>query len=64
MTSFDQGKKLVIVKTLKQLFEWPLKDAKEFLDQNKTLIKGQVEKEEAQKLKELLAGVGCVVELK
>lgn len=58
------GKKLQVVKLVKQLTGLGLKDAKALVDGTPAPIKEGVSKEEAEQLKADLEGVGAEVELK
>ncbi len=58
------GKKLQVVKLVKQLLGVGLKEAKEMVDGAPTTLKEAMVKEEAESLKTELEGAGAEVELK
>lgn len=63
LTSFGSAK-LKVVKEVKGLLGVGLKDAKALVDAAPTPLKEKVSKDEANKLKEALEGVGAAVEIK
>ena len=63
LTSAGSGK-LKVVKELKGLLGLGLKDAKALVDSAPVAVKEKVSKEEADKLKETLEGLGASIEIK
>ena len=64
LTSLDAAQKIKIIKTLRQMFGLGLKQAKDFADKVPSMLKKNMKREEAQKLKKDLDAVGCVITLK
>lgn len=64
LTKFDDKQKIALIKEIKNLFEgMNLVQAKKFVESVPTMVKEDVPKEEAEKLKEALSKVGAVVEI-
>lgn len=64
MTKFDDKQKIALIKEIKNLFEgMNLVQAKKFVESCPTLVKEDVTKEEAEKLKETLTKIGAVIEI-
>lgn len=64
MTKFDDKQKVALIKEIKNLFEgMNLVQAKKFVESCPTLVKEDVTKEEAEKLKETLTKIGAVIEI-
>ncbi|CAL1543244.1 unnamed protein product [Lymnaea stagnalis] len=64
LTKFDAGKKVQLIKEIKNLVEGlNLVQAKKFVEAVPQVVKADVTKEEAEKLKEALAAVGAEVEI-
>lgn len=64
MVKFDEKQKVALIKEIKSLMEgMNLVQAKKFVESAPTLVKGDVSKEEAEKLKEALSKVGAVIEI-
>lgn len=64
LTAIDVAQKIKIIKTLRETFGLGLKEAKEFADKVPSMLKKNVKKEEAEKLKKTLDAAGCVITLK
>lgn len=64
MVKFDEKQKVALIKEIKSLMEgMNLVQAKKFVESAPTLVKDDVSKEEAEKLKEALSKVGAVIEI-
>lgn len=64
MIKFDDKQKVALIKEMKNLFEgMNLVQAKKFVESVPTLVKEDVTKEEAEKLKETLTKIGAVIEI-
>lgn len=64
LMKFDEKQKVALIKEVKNLLEgMNLVQAKKFVESAPTLIKEDVSKEEAEKLKEALSKVGAVIEV-
>lgn len=64
LTSFEAGKKLMVIKTLKTILKLGLKETKEFVEKTPQILREGVKKEEAEELSEKLAKIGCVISIK
>lgn len=51
LTSLDQAQKIKIIKSLRQIFNLGLKEAKDFADKVPSMLKKNMKREEAEKLK-------------
>ena len=60
----DAAQKIKIIKSLREIFNLGLKEAKDLADKTPSMLKKNMKKDEAEKLKKDLEGVGCVVTLK
>jgi large subunit ribosomal protein L7/L12 len=64
MLKFDDKQKVALIKEIKNLFEgMNLVQAKKFVESVPTLVKEDISKEEAEKLKESLSKIGAVIEI-
>lgn len=64
MINFDQANKVALIKEVKNLFEgMNLVQAKKFVESVPTLVKEDISKEEAEKLKETLSKIGAIIEI-
>lgn len=64
MLKFDDKQKVALIKEIKSLFEgMNLVQAKKFVESCPTLVKEDVSKEEAEKLKEALTKIGAIIEI-
>lgn len=64
LMKFDEKQKVAIIKEIKNLMEgMNLVQAKKFVESSPTVVKAEVTKDEAEKLKEALMKVGGVVEV-
>lgn len=64
LTSFDDKQKIALIKEVKSIFDgMNLVQAKKFVESVPTIVKEDIPKDEAEKLKEALAKVGAVVEI-
>jgi large subunit ribosomal protein L7/L12 len=64
MTKFDEKQKVALIKEVKNLFEgMNLVQAKKFVESVPTIVKEDISKEEAEKLKETLSKIGAVIEI-
>ncbi|XP_017955086.1 uncharacterized protein LOC108650451 [Drosophila navojoa] len=64
MIKFDEKQKVALIKEVKNLLEgMNLVQAKKFVESAPTIVKEDVTKEEAEKLKEALAKAGAVIEI-
>lgn len=59
-----QDKKISILKIIKKTLNLNLKEAKDFIDSVPKIVKENISKEEATKLKQELETVGAIIELK
>ncbi|XP_064541258.1 uncharacterized protein mRpL12 [Drosophila montana] len=64
MIKFDEKQKVALIKEVKNLLEgMNLVQAKKFVESAPTIVKEDVTKEEAEKLKEALAKAGAIIEI-
>ncbi|CAG9584911.1 unnamed protein product [Danaus chrysippus] len=64
MTKFDDKQKVALIKEVKSLLEgYNLVQAKKFVESVPTVVKADISKDEAEKLKEALSKVGAVIEI-
>uniref|UniRef100_A0A2A4J5L0 39S ribosomal protein L12, mitochondrial n=1 Tax=Heliothis virescens TaxID=7102 RepID=A0A2A4J5L0_HELVI len=64
LTKFDDKQKVALIKEVKSLLEgFNLVQAKKFVESVPTVVKADVSKDEAEKLKEALTKVGGIVEI-
>ncbi|CAH2106082.1 unnamed protein product [Euphydryas editha] len=64
MTKFDEKQKVALIKEIKGLLEgFNLVQAKKFVESVPTVVKADISKDEAEKLKEALTKVGAVIEI-
>ncbi|GBP68255.1 39S ribosomal protein L12, mitochondrial [Eumeta japonica] len=64
MIKFDEKQKVALIKEVKNLLEgYNLVQAKKFVESVPTVVKADVSKDEADKLKEALSKVGAVIEI-
>lgn len=64
LTKFDEKQKVPLIKEIKALLEgMNLVQAKKFVESAPTVVKADISKDEAEKLKEALTKVGAVVEI-
>lgn len=64
LTKFDEKQKVALIKEVKALLEgMNLVQAKKFVESAPTVVKADVAKDEAEKLKQALEKVGGVVEV-
>lgn len=64
LASFDAAKKISVIKVVREQLGLGLKEAKDLVDTAPKPLKEGASKEEAEKLKEAMAEVGAVVEIK
>ena len=64
LTSFADGKKIPIIKAVRPMLNLGLLEAKNFVEDLPQVVKEDLEKEEAEKLKKILEEAGGTVELK
>ena len=64
LKSFEDGKKIPVIKEVRAITGLGLKEAKELVEAGGKAVKEGVSKEEAGKIKEQLEGVGAAVEIK
>jgi large subunit ribosomal protein L7/L12 len=64
LKSYDDTKKIPVIKEVKNITGLGLKEAKDLVEAGGKSIKEDIPKEEAQKIKEKLEAVGAVVEIK
>ena len=64
LLSFADGKKIPIIKAVRPMLDLGLLEAKNFVEDLPKVIKEDIEKEEAEKLKTILEEAGGTVELK
>ncbi|XP_013199626.1 uncharacterized protein LOC106142424 [Amyelois transitella] len=64
LTKFDEKQKVALIKEVKNLLEgFNLVQAKKFVESAPTIVKADISKDEAEKLKEALSKVGAVIEI-
>nr|CAD7462660.1 unnamed protein product [Timema tahoe] len=64
LVKFDDKQKVALIKEIKNLLEgMNLVQAKKFVESAPTIVKGDIGKDEAEKLKEALVKVGAVIEI-
>lgn len=64
MVKFDEKQKVALIKEIKGLMDgMNLVQAKKFVESTPALVKDDVSKDEAEKLKEALSKVGAVIEI-
>ena len=63
LKGFEDGKKIPVIKIVRQLTGLGLKDAKDLVEAGGKTVKEAVGKEEAEKAKEALEAVGATVEV-
>lgn len=64
LTKFDDKQKVALIKEIKGLLEgYNLVQAKKFVESVPAVVKADVSKDEAEKLKEALSKVGGVIEI-
>lgn len=64
LTKFDEKQKVALIKEVKALLEgMNLVQAKKFVESAPTVVKADIAKDEAEKLKEALEKVGGVIEI-
>ncbi|KAJ2939749.1 hypothetical protein O0L34_g17940 [Tuta absoluta] len=64
MTKFDEKQKVALIKEVKGLLEgFNLVQAKKFVESCPTVVKADISKDEAEKLKEALSKVGAIIEI-
>lgn len=64
LMKFDEKQKIALIKEIKSLLEgMNLVQAKKFVESAPTVVKADIPKEEAEKLKEALTKVGAVIEI-
>ena len=64
MTKFDDKQKVALIKEIKGIFDgMNLVQAKKFVESVPTIVKEDLSKEEAEKLKETLTKIGAVIEI-
>ena len=64
LTSFADGKKIPIIKAVRPMLDLGLLEAKNFVEDLPKVVKEDLEKEEAEKLKKIIEEAGGTVELK
>lgn len=64
LKSFDEGKKIPIIKEVRAITGLGLKEAKDLVEAGGKTVKEGVSKEEAKSIKEKLEAAGAVVEVK
>lgn len=64
LSTVDPAQKIKIIKALRELFNLGLKEAKDMADKAPSMLKKNMKKEEAEKLKKDLEVQGCVITLK
>jgi large subunit ribosomal protein L7/L12 len=60
----DPSQKIRTIKALREIFNLGLKEAKDLADKTPSMLKKNMKKDEAEKLKKDLEAVGCTVTLK
>jgi large subunit ribosomal protein L7/L12 len=63
LKSFDEGKKIPVIKEVRAITGLGLKEAKELVEAGGKPVKEAIGKEEAQKIKEQLEAAGATVEV-
>lgn len=64
LTKFDDKQKVALIKEVKNLLEgFNLVQAKKFVESAPTIVKADIAKDEAEKLKEALTKVGAIIEI-
>lgn len=64
LIKFDDKQKVALIKEVKGLFEgMNLVQAKKFVESIPAIVKEDISKEEAEKLKETLTKIGAIVEI-
>jgi large subunit ribosomal protein L7/L12 len=64
LTKYDEKQKIALIKEIKNLFDgMNLVQAKKFVESVPTIVKEDVSKDEAEKLKEALSKIGATVEV-
>jgi len=63
LKSFDEGKKIPVIKEVRAITGLGLKEAKELVEAGGKAVKEAIGKEEAQKIKEQLEAAGATVEV-
>lgn len=64
MVKFDEKQKVALIKEIKGIFDgMNLVQAKKFVESVPTMVKEDLSKEEAEKLKESLTKIGAVIEI-
>lgn len=64
MTKYDDKQKVALIKEIKNIFEgMNLVQAKKFVESVPALVKEDLSKDEAEKLKETLTKIGAVIEI-
>ncbi|CAG4975633.1 unnamed protein product [Colias eurytheme] len=64
LTKFDEKQKVALIKEVKSLLEgFNLVQAKKFVESAPTVVKADISKDEAEKLKEALTKVGAEIEI-
>ena len=64
LTGFADGKKIPIIKAVRPILDLGLLEAKNFVESLPKVVKEDMEKDEAEKLKKILEEAGGTVELK
>ena len=64
LTGFAPGKKIPIIKAIKPMLDLGLLEAKTFVEDLPKVVKSDIEKDEAEKLKKILEEAGGEVEVK
>ena len=64
LTGFADGKKIPIIKAVRPMLDLGLLEAKNFVEDLPKVVKEDLEKDEAEKLKKVLEEAGGTVELK
>ena len=64
LTGFADGKKIPIIKAVRPMLDLGLLEAKNFVEDLPKVVKEDLEKEEAEKLKKIIEEAGGTVELK
>jgi len=64
LTGFADGQKIPIIKAVRPILDLGLLEAKNFVEDLPKVIKEDIEKEEAEKLKKILEEAGGTVQLK
>ena len=64
LTSFADGKKIPVIKAVRPILDLGLLEAKNFVESLPKVVKEDMEKDEAEKLKKVLEEAGGTVELK